>query len=99
MIHERTPVPMTIMDIVSIMFRHGNNHAVCRVHMNGLNKKLRKLQDEGMRIVGIYFDSIKMQEKEKIHVQHNGIVTGIQDSNGDNQSEYQYDGENRGRIE
>lgn len=88
MIHERTPVPMTVMDIVSIMFRHENNHAVCRVHVTGLNKKLRKLQDEGMRIVGIYFDTVKSTQKEKVNVQHVGITTGIQDSDGNDQHEY-----------
>lgn len=58
------PREMKILSIVQVMFLHppSNHHMVCKIDISRLNKKLQKLQGEGMKIIGIFFTDL---EKER----------------------------------
>lgn len=62
------PKEMKILSVVQVMFSHPqtNNHTVCKIEIGRLNKKLQKLQREGMFIVGVFFTDV---EREAAHVQ------------------------------
>ncbi len=52
---------VTISRTIQIMFKHGpsNSHTMCKVDIKKLNWKLQKLQNEGMTILGLYFEMEK----------------------------------------
>ncbi|NRH21576.1 hypothetical protein HOO68_06055 [Candidatus Gracilibacteria bacterium] len=54
------PREMKILSIVQVMFVHpaSNHHMVCKIDVARLNKKLQKLQAEGMKIIGIFFTDL-----------------------------------------
>ena len=58
------PREMKILSIVQIMFVHppSNHHMMCKIDVSRLNKKLQKLQNEGMKIVGIFFTDLEKEQ-------------------------------------
>lgn len=52
------PDSVLIARTIQIMFKHGpsNSHTMCKVDIKKLNWKLQKLQNEGMTILGLYFE-------------------------------------------
>lgn len=54
------PKEVRVLSVVKVMFSHPqtNNASVCKVEIGRLNKKLQKLQREGMFIVGVFFDDV-----------------------------------------
>lgn len=54
------PQEVRVLSVVKVMFSHPqtNNASVCKVEIGRLNKKLQKLQREGMFIVGVFFDDV-----------------------------------------
>lgn len=66
MIEPQFPFPkeIKILSIVQIMFFHppSNHHMVCKIDITRLNKKLQKLQNEGMKITGIFFTDLEKEQ-------------------------------------
>lgn len=58
------PREMRILSIVQIMFVHppSNHHMMCKIDISRLNKKLQKLQNEGMKIVGLFFTDLDKEQ-------------------------------------
>jgi len=60
------PVPreIRILSIVQVMFVHPptNHHMMCKIDIMRLNKKLQKLQNEGMKIVGLFFTDLDKEQ-------------------------------------
>jgi len=64
-IYSQFPPPkaLHILSTVQIMFVHSpsNHHMMCKVDISRLNKKLQKLQNEGMKIVGLFFVDLEKE--------------------------------------
>lgn len=58
---------LTISKTVQILFTHkeSGSHILCKVDIKKLNWKLQKLQREGMMILGLYFEEIKVPRKSE----------------------------------
>jgi hypothetical protein len=58
---EITIQAVTINTTVSILFKSkdSQSHTICKVSLRKMNWKLRKLQDEGMYIVGVVIEEVK----------------------------------------
>jgi len=59
--HEPVPLTsITITPVIEVMFhnREINVYTICKTNFKRLNWKLRKLQKEGMTVIGIYFNEV-----------------------------------------
>jgi len=58
------PREMRVLSIVQVMFVHppSNHHMMCKIDISRLNKKLQKLQNEGMKIVGLFFTDLDKEQ-------------------------------------
>lgn len=58
------PREMRVLSIVQVMFVHppSNHHMMCKIDISRLNKKLQKLQNEGMKIVGLFFTDLEKEQ-------------------------------------
>lgn len=69
------PKEIRILSVVQILFSHpqSNTHTMCKVELNRLNKKLQKLQREGMFIVGVFVTDVDKELANAMkHVQKGG---------------------------
>lgn len=65
---------ITITKTVQILFTGKDTrqeHILCKVDLKKLNWKLRKLQNEGMFVLGVYMDEVKSPSFEQ-----KGALTG-----------------------
>jgi len=73
------PKELRILSVVQILFMHpqSNNHTVCKVELSRLNKKLQKLQREGMFIVGVFVTDVDKELANAMkHAQKGGVEHG-----------------------
>lgn len=62
------PKEVRMLSVVQVMFSHPqtNNASVCKVDISRLNKKLQKLQREGMFIVGVFFTDLDIPSPQPV---------------------------------
>lgn len=71
------PKELRILSVVQILFSHPQtgSASVCKVDIGRLNKKLQKLQKEGMFIVGVFF--IDLDSEKQIQPVSSGGGTNV----------------------
>lgn len=65
---------VTFFRVVQVLFANadGKDHKICKIDIKKLNWKLQKLQSEGMKILGVYFEDIKLHGTPRLE----GALTG-----------------------
>jgi len=65
------PREVRILSVVQVLFSHPTtkNASVVKVEIGRLNKKLQKLQQEGMFIVGVFFTDLEKEQQVVPHSQ------------------------------
>lgn len=68
------PREVKILSVVQILFFHSqsNTHSMCKVEIDRLNRKLQKLQREGMTIVGVFFTDVEKEQANAVKLSQKG---------------------------
>lgn len=76
---------VTFFRVVQILFANTEmkDHKICKIDIRKLNWKLQKLQAEGMKILGVYFEEIKFHGTPIMEGAMTGRVTFSKTDSGD----------------
>ena len=76
---------VTFFRVVQVLFANAEmkDHKICKIDIKKLNWKLQKLQAEGMKILGVYFEDTKVHSTPRIEGAVAGKMSFFKTESGD----------------